>query len=111
MAEYVMLLWENPTAFASASPAEIEQIIQEYVTWREQMGAAGKITGGTKLRDEGGRHLKAGTVTDGPYAEVNEIVGRLFFVAAKDYDEAVAIARSCPHLKFGWIELREVEPT
>lgn len=111
MAEYVMMLWENPAAFASASPAEIEQIIKEYVAWREQMGAAGKITGGKKLRDEGGKHLKGTTVADGPYAEVNEIVGGLFFVQAKDYDEAVAIARSCPHLKFGWVELREVEPT
>jgi len=111
MADYVMMLWENPTAFAAASPADIEGIIQEYIAWREAMGAAGKITGGKKLRDEGGKHLKGGTVTDGPYAEVSEIVGGLFFVQARDYDEAVEIARSCPHLKFGWVELREVEPT
>ncbi|MHB1327721.1 MAG: YciI family protein [Gemmatimonadales bacterium] len=111
MPEYVMLLWENPTAFASASPAEIEQIIKEYVAWREKMGAAGKITGGKKLRDEGGRHLRAGTVKEGPYAEVNEIVGGLFFIEAANYEEAVEIARSCPHLKFGWVEVREVEPT
>jgi hypothetical protein len=29
-------------------------------------------------------------------------------VEAKDYDEAVQLASDCPHLDFGWIELREV---
>ena len=111
MAQYVMFLWENPAAFANASPADMQAIIQEYVAWRQRMGAAGKITGGQKLRDEGGRILDRGVVAEGPYAEANEVIGGLFQVEAASYEEAVEIARTCPHAKFGRIELREVEPT
>ena len=49
-------------------------------------------------------------VTDGPYAEAREVVGGYFTVRAADYDGAVAIARDCPHLAHGWIEVREIEP-
>jgi hypothetical protein len=38
-------------------------------------------------------------------------VGGLFVIEADGYDEAVAIAQSCPHVKSGRIELREIEPT
>ena len=51
------------------------------------------------------------TVSEGPYTEATEVIGGLFQVSAADYDEAVEIAGSCPHLRFGRIELREIEPT
>jgi hypothetical protein len=111
MSQFVMLLWETPATFASASPADIQAIIGEYVAWRKAMGAAGKLKGGQKLRDEGGKHLAGKTVTDGPYVETNEIIGGFFLIEAADYAEAVEISRSCPHLKFGRIELREIEIT
>lgn len=111
MSQFIMLLWESPASFATTSPAEMQSIITEYVAWRQRMGAAGKITGGHKLRDEGGKHLVGSTVAEGPYAEATEVIGGLFEVEAADYEEAVEIARSCPHLRFGRIELREIEPT
>ena len=111
MAHYVMLLWENPAVFAKASPTELNAVVQEYVGWRRKMGAEGKVTGGHKLKDEGGKHLTAAGVKDGPYAEVSELIGGLFIIQADGYDEAVAIAKSCPHVKYGRVELREIEPT
>jgi hypothetical protein len=111
MSQFVMLLWETPATFANASPTEIQAIIGEYVAWRKAMGAAGKLTGGQKLRDEGGKHLSGGTVSDGPYVETNEIIGGYFQIEAADYAEAIEISRSCPHLRFGRIELREIEST
>jgi hypothetical protein len=50
-------------------------------------------------------------VTDGPYAEGREVIGGLFIVDAKSYDEVVALCRDCPHLDFGAIEIREIQPT
>lgn len=111
MSQFVMLLWESPASFATTSPADMQSIITEYVAWRERMGAAGKITGGHKLRDEGGKHLVGSTVSERPYTEATAVIGGLFQVSAAGYDEAVEIARSCPHLRFGRIELREIEPT
>ena len=49
-------------------------------------------------------------VTDGPFAEAKEIIGGFFVVDARDYDEAVSVAKGCPHLDFGTIEVREIEP-
>ena len=51
------------------------------------------------------------SVVDGPYSEAKEILGGYFAIEAADYDEAVAISRDCPHLKYGErIELRAEDP-
>ena len=50
-------------------------------------------------------------VTDGPYAEAREVIGGLFVIEAANYDEVVELSKDCPHLEFGSIEIREVEPT
>ena len=75
----------------------------------------GKLAGGLKLKDEGGRRMTRNgdgvRVVDGPFAEAKEVVGGFFLIEAADYDEAVEISRSCPHLVYGQsIELREVDP-
>ena len=110
----MLLLHERPTDFSQFSPEQIEAVIGEYIAWRKQIEVEGKYVGGEKLKDEGGR-LLAGTdgnfrVTDGPYAEAKEVIGGYFTISAADYDDAVAITKTCPHLKYGGrIELREVE--
>jgi hypothetical protein len=49
-------------------------------------------------------------VTDGPYSEAAEVLGGYFAIEAASYDEAVEIARTCPHLTGGqWIEVRQVD--
>ena len=116
MPEFMLILHDNPAAFANVSIDEIQRIIGEYVAWKESVAAAGKLVGGNKLTDEGGRHMQLRDgqvrVTDGPYAEAKEIMGGYFTISATSYDEAVDIARTCPHLTFGGrIEVRMVEQT
>ncbi|MCM2254667.1 MAG: YciI family protein [Vicinamibacteria bacterium] len=116
MAQFMLLLHENPASFAGVTPEQMEQVIGEYVAWRVALEKQGRFVGAEKLRDEGGRHLtgtgEAFRVVDGPFAEAAEVIGGYFTVEAKDYDEAVGIAKDCPHLKYGGrIELRQVEPT
>lgn len=116
MAEYVLLLHEDPSGFAEISPDEIEKVIGEYMAWREGLAAQGRLAGGKKLRDEGGRWLTRENgdvrVLDGPYSEAKEVMGGFFIITAADYAEAVEVSRTCPHLVYGGrIELREVEPT
>ncbi len=115
MAEYVLLLHEDPTGFAELAPSEIEKVIAEYVGWRERLAAEGRLTGGTKLKDEGGRWLSQENgqvrVVDGPFSEAKEIIGGFFMIRATDYAEAVEISSTCPHIDYGGrIELRAVEP-
>ena len=117
MPEYMLLLHENPAGWAALSPEDMQRVIQRYSTWSAGLASRGQLRGGEKLRDEGGKHLRRNgsnakpSVVDGPYSEVKEIVGGFFKVAAADYDEAVQLASDCPHLDFGWIEIREIEPT
>ena len=114
MPNYMLLLHEQPMDYSQFSPEQIEAVIGEYIAWRKKIEADGKYVGSDKLKDEGGRHL-VGTngdfrVTDGPYAEAKEVIGGYYTISANDYEEAVEISRSCPHLKYGGrIELREVE--
>ena len=115
MAQFMLLLHESPNDLAGFSPEEIQRVIGEYTAWREKLAAEGKLAGGLKLKDEGGRLLRrnggAVQVVDGPFAEAKEVVGGFFLIEAADYDEAVEISKGCPHLVYSRsVELREVDP-
>jgi hypothetical protein len=60
--------------------------------------SSGKVVGGRKK-----------TITDGPYAEANEVVGGFSIIEARDLDEASHIASGCPILEAGGsVEVRSV---
>ena len=116
MPQYLLLLHETPATAAAMSPEEMQQCIEQYRSWSRRLGEAGKMVRGEKLREEGGRLLRPTgggkvEVTDGPYAEAKEVITGLFILNAGSYDEAVDLCRDCPHLSFGTIEVREIEPT
>lgn len=113
MPNFMLLLHESPDTFAAVSPDDIQRVIEKYSVWRQSLASSGKLTGGEKLKDEGGKHLsKKGSevrVVDGPFNEAKEVMGGFFMIEAEDYSEAVELARGCPHLEYGWVELREVD--
>jgi hypothetical protein len=115
MPQYLLLLHENPATSTAMSPEEMQQCIAQYRAWSQRLAEAGKMRSGEKLREEGGRFVRPNggkvEVVDGPYAEAKEVVTGLFIVDAESYDEAVDLCRDCPHLSFGSIEVREIEPT
>jgi hypothetical protein len=116
MPDYMLLLYERPETFANVTSEQMEQVVAKYVAWRTRLGSTGKISGGNKLRDGSGRSLQPGggrvTVRDGPFTETKDVIGGYFIINAASYDEAVDLARDCPHLLFGGgIEIREIEPT
>ena len=57
MAEFMLLLHENPSDFAGLSPEDIQKVIAEYSAWRSKLEDEGRLVGSNKLKDEGGRHL------------------------------------------------------
>jgi len=113
MPQFMLLLHETPGTYAKLSPTEIQAIIEKYAAWTGKLAAAGKLVGGHKLKEEGGKALaKAGdrvTVVDGPYSETKEVVGGYYLIEAADYAEAVELARGCPHVHYGRIEVRQVD--
>lgn len=115
MAQYMLLLYDNPASFAQVTPEQMQQIITEYGAWAKRLGTEGRIAGGHKLKEEGGKILKIDgqqvKVVNGPYSETKEVIGGYFMIVADGYDQAVEIARSCPHARYGVkIEVREIDP-
>ncbi len=115
MPEFVLLLHDAGSFDPNMSPDQMQAIVQRYVTWRAKIQANGRAVTGHKLHDGEGRVMRgAGSsmkVTDGPYAEAREVIGGLFVIEAANYEEVVELSKDCPHLEFGSIEIREVEPT
>jgi hypothetical protein len=114
MPKFIMLLHDSGTFPPDLSPDQIQAIIQRYVAWKTKVQAGRKVEG-HKLTDRQGRVVRgtvgAPKVTDGPYAEAREVIGGLFIVEAASYEEVVELSQDCPHLEFGTIEIREVQPT
>lgn len=114
MPSYMLLLYDSPTDFAGLAPEEMQQIIEKYRAWGDRLREKGRFLDSHKLRDGEGRVLKGGEgpvrVLDGPYSETKEVIGGYFTVEAEGYDEAVELARDCPHLQYGGtIEVRAIE--
>lgn len=114
MNKYMLLLHDSTEGFEDISAEQIQAIIGEYVDWQKKIEAEGIFVGGEKLADEGGKHIQMSEgeirVTDGPFAEVKEVLGGYFTISAENYDAAIEVSKGCPHLKYGGrIELREVD--
>jgi hypothetical protein len=104
MAKFLLIYRESTESRAKPSPEEMQALAAAWHTWLQKFSAA-IVPGGDGLKRTG-RLLKAGLVTDGPYAEAKEIIVSFGVIQADDYDAAVAIARECPpgHT----IEIREL---
>ena len=114
MPRFMLILHSPPNCFEELSPEELQRVFEQYRTWSDNLRAADRVASSDKLKDEGGRILSSQqgkvTVINGPYSEAKEVVGGYLTIRAANYDEAVAITRDNPHLRFGRIEIREVDP-
>ena len=53
-----------------------------------------------------------GMITDGPYAEVKEVVGGYVFVKATSLEEAIDMTTGCPMFDHGGtVEVRKIMPS
>ena len=109
MPQFVVMLRDSGTWPGDLSPEEMQAIIQKYGAWVRGIGGQGH-----KLRDGEGRiavRKPSGiTVTDGPYAEAKEVLGGYLVVEADSYEDVIRSCESSPHLDYGSIEIRQIEP-
>ena len=83
-------------------------MVGEYQAWAGSLARQGQLVGANKLKDEPGRWISAPTA--GETRSRSDVSG-YFLVSASGYDEAVEIAGSSPHIKYGGtFEIREVDP-
>ena len=100
--QYTLLLYEGP-GFNAAGAAEPE-LVKEYSAWAGELAGRGQLVSGEKLGNQTWTLGAAGAAPPSPTG--------FFVIAARSEAEALAIARSCPHLRHGGtVSVRPIEPT
>jgi hypothetical protein len=97
-------------ASVGASPQQMQEHMQKWADWIQQLSKTGNFKAGEPLEAEGkvikGRKK---VVTDGPYAEAKDLVGGYLLISAKNLDEAVELSRGCPIFDSdGSVEVRAI---
>ncbi len=114
MAKFALLLPHVPDRYSGLEPEAMTEIMKDYIGWVDQLAADGVFDGGYKLVDAPGKLLVArgdgAVVHDGPFAEMAEVLGGIMVINAASMEEAVAIARTNPHLVHNRrIEIRQIQ--
>lgn len=111
--KYLCLIYGDETLRAHTTPAQQEDVHQQYMTYTQDIAASGHLVGGEALvtsdqaRTVTTRNGRQST-TDGPYAETKEQLGGYYLVEARDLNEAIQLATRIPGAQFGSIEVRPV---
>jgi len=116
---YAILIYDAETANPSPEPPDpaiFGEVMAAYNTYTQLLKDRGAYLGGealqpnptaTTLRLRDGRTV----TTDGPFAETKEGLGGFYFIEAKDLDEALELAKQCPGIRAGSIEVRPIWET
>lgn len=109
MAQYVVLIYENESDYATAPPEVYGEVMAAHDRFTEEVGAGGsKIAGGSALQGtDTATSIRGDVVTDGPFVETKEALGGFYLIEATDLDEAIKIAGKVP-ARFGGVEVRPV---
>ena len=111
--QYMLMIYGNEAAMASASEGDIGQMMAAYGAYTQAMIQAGVMKAGDRLhrssaattvRSVGGKTQ----VLDGPYADTKEQLGGYYIIDVPDLDAALSWAERCPGAGFGVIEFRPV---
>ena len=108
MANFLFLFRRSPNP-EKASPEEMQQIMQKWMSWVDELKKKGVYKAGEPLLPTGKMLHKDNVITDGPFAEGKELIGGFFIVEADDIDAAVTMANGCPDLERGGsVEVRDI---
>ncbi|WP_248960193.1 YciI family protein [Sphaerisporangium perillae] len=114
--KYLILIYSNPESRQLWSQLSAEQRrggLEAYTTLNEALAATGELivtealadpTTARRVRVEAGQ----ATATDGPFAEVKELVAGFYLVECDSIDRAVEIAARIPEAAMGLVEVRPV---
>jgi hypothetical protein len=113
MNEFLIAIHRDLTSTQpSPSPEQMKEAMKPYQDWIAGIAAENKLVAPPKRWDADGRVISsARKIHQGPYAEGTVSIGSLFLIRAKDYDEAVEIAKGCPIIRYGAVvEVRMAIP-
>lgn len=113
MPRYAALIYTPAATEGQGTPEEWQQVMADYFEFGRNAGE--RIVGGEALQDSPTARTvtvdaKGGTpiVTDGPFAETEEVLGGFYLLDVADMDEAVRWAAQIPGAWHGRVEVRPV---
>lgn len=110
MKDFMMLFHSEPNPDFNPTPEQIQAEVKAWQDWMGSIGAQGKLKNpGEALGFEGKTMHSDGSITDGPYAELKEIVGGFIIVSSETIQDAIKLAEGCPALENGGkVEVRDI---
>jgi hypothetical protein len=112
MNEFALIFRNDFHPEAGYSPDELQNIMKQWQTWMTGMAAKGQLANaGTRLGGDGKTLRPSAVVTNGPFAEIKEMITGLIAIKADTIDDATEIAKGCPILNAGGnVEIRNIIP-
>ncbi|MCM3873543.1 MAG: hypothetical protein ND895_22900 [Pyrinomonadaceae bacterium] len=112
-AGYILIVREFRPELRAKSLEEERLRVKEYGTWARDLGRRGLLLGGEKLKDEGrllSQPNQSSDIVETSSGASEGATAGYFLLPAVDYNQAVTIARTCPHIKHGGtVELRQID--
>jgi hypothetical protein len=112
MNEFALIFRNDFHPEAGYSPDKLQEIMKQWQVWMGGMATKGQLVNtGTRLGGDGKTIRPFNISTNGPYAEIKEMITGIIVVKAGDIDGATEIAKGCPILKAGGnVEVRNIIP-
>jgi hypothetical protein len=110
---YLLLIYGPQWDQSGVSPEQMQAVMDEWTDYTADLLKRGVSEGGealepvstaTTVRVRDGEKL----ITDGPFAETNEVLGGYYLLNCENLDQAIEIAAQCPGARAGSIELRPI---
>ena len=108
---FMLLCYDNESAWLVAGPKAMADAMTEAKALARELSDSGRYVSAAPLRSSematcvrvrDGRR----TITDGPFAETNEVLGGYYVILAENRDEAQRVAARHPGARFGSVEVR-----
>jgi len=107
--QYVFLLHEDETNWASLSETEQAEGVAAHMAFVGALNEASAFKAGAPLGPStNGKLVSADGIHDGPFADSKEQVGGFYMIEAANLEEALVWAKQCPTAQYGRVEVREV---
>jgi len=116
--QYMLLMFmrgrqDAPAPATDGAREAYKAIISEYRDWANARASEGRLLSAEKLADD--TRVMAGrgeALTIAESASTDRVLGGYFLITAPSLDDAIALAKTHPHLKYGGeVEVRPIENT
>jgi hypothetical protein len=114
--KYLIMLYGNPTTRAywdALSDSEKAEAARPHYALSDELASTGELITAHQLADPSlGKRVAVrqgkAMVTDGPLAEVKELLAGFYLVECESMERAVEVASRVPEADFGLVEVRPV---